>query len=42
MLIQSQISTAENKGNKDLHSAKDDQTRQNTHTGRTRKEEAQS
>ncbi len=28
MLIQSQISPSENKGNKDLHSAKRDQTRQ--------------
>ena len=37
--IQSQISPSENKGNKDLHSAKRDQTRQNTHTGRTRKDE---
>jgi hypothetical protein len=42
MLIQSQISPAENKGNKDLHSAKCTQTRQNPHTGRTRKDEAQS
>jgi hypothetical protein len=39
MLIQSQISPSENKGNEDLHSAKRDQTRQNTHTGRTRKDE---
>jgi len=42
MLIQSQISPTENKENRDLRSAKRDQTRQNTHTGRTRKEEAQS
>jgi hypothetical protein len=39
MLIQSQISPSENKENRDLHSAKRDQTRQNTHTGRTRKDE---
>lgn len=39
MLIQSQISPSENKENKDLHSAKRDQLRQNTHTGRTRKDE---
>jgi hypothetical protein len=39
MLIQSQISPSENKEHKDLHSAKRDQTRQNTHTGRTRKDE---
>jgi hypothetical protein len=39
MLIQSQISPIENKENKDLHSAKRDQTRQNTQTGRKRKEE---
>jgi hypothetical protein len=38
MLIQSQISPTENKENKDLHSAKRDQTRQNTQTGRKRKE----
>jgi hypothetical protein len=38
MLIQSQISPSENKENKDLQSAKRDQTRQNTHTGRTRKD----
>jgi len=42
MLIQSQISPTENKENRDLRSAKRDQTRQNTHTGRTRKGEAQS
>jgi hypothetical protein len=42
MLIQSQISPTENKENKDLHSAKRDQTRQNTQTGRKRKDEAQS
>lgn len=42
MLIQSQISPTENKENRDLRSAKRDQTRQNTHTGRTHKEEAQS
>jgi hypothetical protein len=39
MLIQSQISPSENKGNKDLQSAKRDQTRQNTQTGRKRNEE---
>ena len=39
MLIQSQISSSENKEDKDLHSAKRDKPRQNTHTGRTRKEE---
>ena len=39
MLIQSQISPSENKEDKDLHSAKRDQPRQNTHTGRTRKGE---
>jgi hypothetical protein len=39
MLIQSQISPSENKGNKDLHSAKRDQTRQNTQTGRKRNDE---
>jgi hypothetical protein len=38
MLIQSQISPSENKENKHLHSAKRDQTRQNTYTGRTRKD----
>jgi hypothetical protein len=41
MLIQSQISHVENKENKDLRSAKRTQTRQNTHTGRTRKDEAE-
>jgi hypothetical protein len=39
MLIQSQISPSENKEDKNLHSAKRDQTRQSTHTGRTRKDE---
>jgi hypothetical protein len=42
MLIQSQISPTENKENKDLHSAKRDQTRQSTQTGRKREDEAQS
>jgi len=42
MLIQSQISTAENKGNKDLQSANHTQTGQNTQTGRKRNDEAQS
>jgi hypothetical protein len=42
MLIQSQISPSENKEIRDLHSAKGALTRQNTHTGRTRKDEVQS
>jgi hypothetical protein len=36
MLIQSQISPAENKEDKDLHSVKRDRSRQNTQTGRKR------
>jgi hypothetical protein len=39
MLIQSQISPSENKGNKELHSAKSDKSRQNTQTGRKRRNE---
>jgi hypothetical protein len=39
MLIQSQISTFENKENNDLHSAKRVQTRQSTQTGRKRADE---
>jgi hypothetical protein len=36
MLIQSQVGPTENKEIKDLHSAKQTQTRQNTQTGRKR------